>query len=81
MNFHELASAIAIPAPVRDEIDQLLEAKARASELGLAPRNVVIEGFVQAQLDWAGTAILSTPKNDLRAEAETLFREIVRSAA
>jgi hypothetical protein len=50
------------PDEVRTALDALLIAKAQASELGEGPRQPVLDGFIEAQLQWARDSGALTPR-------------------
>jgi predicted nucleotidyltransferase len=82
MNLAELMAGLDLPPGFADEIAVLLERKARTSEIGAGPRIPVLDRFIHDQLAWSETVPPDVTRisADLRAEANTLFRKIVRGA-
>jgi predicted nucleotidyltransferase len=81
MNMAELMPQLPLPDGFTDEIGRLLQLKAQASEVGEGPRIPVLDAFIGEQCAWAETVSMAShaPGRELVAEAEALFREIVRA--
>jgi len=81
MNFQKLMAGLDLPADLIVEIDDLLVRKSRAKEVGEEARLAGIDAFITRELEWAEEAVrgLSGRGPDLRAEADDLFRAIVRA--
>lgn len=80
MNLQALMAGLDLPAGFGDQIDQLIERKAKASEVGLGARIPALDTFIADQRAWAETVPPhdAQPTDNLREEAEALFREIVK---
>lgn len=83
MNFQKLIAGLDLPADLIAEIDDLLVRKSRSKEVGEAARLVGIDAFINREFEWAEEAVrgLSGRGPDLRANADDLFRAIVRAHA
>jgi len=81
MNITDLMARLTLPSGFVDEIAALIRLKAQASEIGEGPRIAVLDHFIVDQFAWADNASLTSqaPGRELVAEADALFREIVRS--
>jgi predicted nucleotidyltransferase len=67
-------------APVRDEIDRLLEIKSRTGEVGEGPRLGPLDAFIEDQLQWArAEGRLRAPRLDsaFLEETDRIFRQAV----
>ena len=82
MNFQALMAGTDVPETLHARLLDLLEAKSRSKELGLAPRIPEIDGFVTEEFDWAEGTSSRMPRTQrqLDIEADDLFRKIVRGA-
>lgn len=82
MNFQELLAGIDVSDELTSALNELLIAKSRSKEVGLAPRVAVIDAFIEAEFDWAREAThgLRAERLELRPDADALFREIVGGA-
>ncbi|MBI1233258.1 MAG: nucleotidyltransferase domain-containing protein [Alphaproteobacteria bacterium] len=79
MNFQQLMAGVDVPEAVEHAVLELLEAKQKTKELGLAARVPVIDDFVTKEFGNAKTfepvRIRNRPR--LKAEADNLFRHFV----
>ena len=82
MNFQALMAGTDVPEALQARLLDLLEAKSRSKELGLAPRIPEIDEFVTQEFDWAEGNSSRMPRTQHQAdiEADELFRKIVRGA-
>lgn len=81
MNLQALCAGVELDAATEAEIAHLLDLKARSREMGAGPRIPVLDRLIATEFDWARRQPASRPDTDLRAEAEALFRGIVRGEA
>lgn len=81
MNLHALCAGVDLDAAAEAEIARLLVLKARSREIGTGPRIPVLDRLIAEEFDWARRQPSRRPGTDLRAEAEALFRAIVRGEA
>lgn len=81
MNFQKLIAGLDLPADLIVEIEDLLVRKSQSKEVGEAARLVGIDAFITREFEWAEEAVrgLSGRGPDLRAQADDLFRAIVRA--
>jgi len=82
MNFQELLAGIDLDDELIAALNVLLLAKSRSKEIGKAQRVEIIDAFIIEEFDWAREAVKSIKgnKSPLRAEADALFRTIIKSA-
>ncbi len=82
MNFHDLLAGIDLPADLIAGLNDLLERKSRAKELGEAPRITAIDDFIVDEFGWARKAVTKPRPSEAEhlEEADALFRSIVREA-
>lgn len=80
MNFQELMRGVDLPADLTSLIAELLEKKRVTKEMGEAPRIAQIDEFVLAEFERAKALAIDAPKpdNQLKPEADELFRSIVK---
>lgn len=83
MNFQDLMEGVDLDADLTEELRRLLIAKSETKELGFASRIPILDDFV---LDEYEKAKLAAPefrksREDLRPEADALFRDIVKGGA
>jgi uncharacterized protein len=78
MNFQALVEGVDLPPATVAKIAALLEAKAKTRELGLGRRIPEIDSLIEAEFAVARVLPPSPPGDDPGAEAEALFRAIVR---
>ncbi len=83
MNFFAVRDGIALPPALSDALDHLLVLKSVASESGDGKRIAVLDDFIAREMAWASEAVRTIPKigPDLRADADALFRSIVKAQA
>lgn len=82
MNFQALMAGTDVPQALQVRLLDLLAAKSRTKELGLAPRVPEIDEFVTGEFDWAASATseVSRASDKVDVQADDLFRDIVRGA-
>ncbi len=80
MNFQALLHGINPDEKLTDALQALLLAKSQSKEIGLASRVEVIDEFITSELEWARKTAKTAPKikQDLKLEADDLFRQIVK---
>ncbi|MCA8901498.1 MAG: nucleotidyltransferase domain-containing protein [Hyphomonas sp.] len=80
MNFQELVSRVDIDPGLQAEISDLLQAKARASEVGSGKRIAALDDLIEAELAWgeenSGQKHVTSAAE--RAMADELFRKLVK---
>lgn len=80
MSIDALLSAVAVPDAPRAEIGGLLAQKRDTPELGLRPRLAAIDAWALAELERLHPdrlALSDAPRQDMREEADRLFRRII----
>jgi len=79
MDFAALRSGADLPPALSAELDRLIVIKSVASESGDGARIALLDDFVLEELAWAARATQDIPRpgDDLRAEANAIFRAIV----
>ena len=81
IEFQVLLDATHPSGPVRDAIDVLLEVKRAGGELSRGPRNAVISGFIEGELErlerWAPERGEEAPGTEL---LDQCFRDVLRRA-
>ncbi|MEM9668663.1 MAG: nucleotidyltransferase domain-containing protein [Pseudomonadota bacterium] len=80
MNFQDLMAGVDLDADLTEELRRLLLAKSQTNELGFAPRIPILDAFVLDEYEKAKQAAPEFRKSreDLRPEADDLFRDIVK---
>lgn len=83
MNFQAMMAGSDLPANITAKLQVLLRAKAETKELGAASRIEVLDEFVSSEFDLARQRMigLRAERNELRADADTIFRSIVREVS
>ena len=83
MNFQDLIAGVDLDAKLTEELRRLLKAKAETKELGFAPRIPILDAFVLEEYEQAKLAAPQFRKSleDLRPEADALFRAIVKEVS
>ncbi len=81
MAIQAMSNGLGLDAATIAEIDRLLEIKAETRETGLGARLPLIDQLIQSELDQASTIPPCNRDPNLPAEAETLFRQIVKGSA
>lgn len=81
MNFQDLLVGIDLNSDLITDLTALLFAKSHSKEVGLAPRVASIDNFITSEFDWAREAVktIKPNRNDLKEQADDLFRNIVKS--
>lgn len=76
MEFERLVEGTDVPAPVREEIDKLLEKKRSAAELESGPKNAVLSEFIEAEFlrHKESGLVREKPQTDL-TPLNAIFRE------
>lgn len=80
MALPELLADDVLPVHLKAQVDELLELKTKASELGEGPRRPDLDAFIVAELSTAATAVGQGPRGPSPAlveDAEALFRAAV----
>ncbi len=85
MNFQDLLAGVNPPADLVSALQDLLDAKAKTKELGVAPREPVIDAFIRDEFECTKerladpglNAAMKDQREALRVEADAVFREIV----
>jgi len=82
MNFQELLAGIDLGTDLTEALNALLLAKSHSKEIGTAPRVSIIDDFIVSEFNWAREAVKSirADKENLRDEADALFRTLIHSA-
>lgn len=82
MRLQDLMAGVDLPAGFADEMTGLLARKAQTSEVGEGPRIPVLDFYIETQMTWAQSVPVgeARPTPELRAEADDLFRQIVKGA-
>lgn len=82
MNFQVLMKGANLKPEVELKIDTLLARKSKAKEIGLSPRWPVLDTFIKEQLAWANNHAknFKSEKDNKLPDADSLFREIIKSA-
>ena len=80
MALPELRASLDLPTSVSAFLDELLARKAQTRELGSGPRITQLDDLVAAELDIARDTVaeLDAPSKQLTADANTLFRSLVK---
>ncbi|BCK75427.1 predicted nucleotidyltransferase [Acetobacter aceti NRIC 0242] len=78
MNFQELCAGVGLNAQEKTEIGRLLALKMKLGENALGPSVLVLDTLIETEFEWAREQASVPPAAGLHAEAETLFRTIVR---
>lgn len=80
MSFQELMAGVDLPDTLTTALRTLLQAKAETKELGTASRIAALDAFILEEFDHAREQVgsLRAGREELREEADALFREIVR---
>ncbi len=83
MNFQELLAGLDLSEPLLFEFESMLERKKATRELGEAPRVKVIDDFITDQFEWARAERhkIATKPQKLKAEADEIFRSIVKETS
>lgn len=81
MNFQELMAGVDLPDTLQDKLAELLLAKAKSKELGVAERIPLLDEFITDELRLASALAKGpfAPRPTLYGEADALFREIVKA--
>jgi uncharacterized protein len=81
MSLPDMMAALPVTDDFRRAIEQLLAAKAQTSEVGDGPRVAALDALIDDQMRWVEQQARphAAPAVSLRAEAETLFRAIIKS--
>jgi hypothetical protein len=80
MAIDALLAAVAMPGAPRAEVDGLLAQKRDTPELGLHPRLAAIDAWALAELERLNPdrlALSDQPRQDMREDADRLFRRII----
>ncbi|AQS84092.1 MAG: nucleotidyltransferase domain-containing protein [Acetobacter aceti] len=80
MNFQKLCAGGGLTVGEKREIVRLLALKMKAEENALGPSVLILDSLIEAEFEWARKQASVLPAADLQAEAEMLFRAIVRGA-
>jgi predicted nucleotidyltransferase len=82
MNLQDLVAGINLPSGLVTELEKLLIQKSRSKEVGEAPRIPAIDDFITSEFTWAREAVneLRSDRQDMKVEADALFRAIVKDA-
>ena len=78
IEFGKLADRVLTDADLRSEIDALLEAKRGGAELDRGPRNPLISGFLERELNRLGNGTQDPPKTRDPATLDRLFVEVLK---
>lgn len=81
MNLQELVGGLDIEDETVTEIARLLHLKSQAREIGEGERIAAIDALILSELEWAQLAEKSVGGADLTAEADRLFRDIIKGAS
>lgn len=81
MNFQELANGTDLSVALQTDIRNLLEAKSRASELGVGDRIASIDSLIEDERAWGQAKFVKkpSPSADTKTRTDALFRKIVRN--
>ncbi len=82
MNLQDLVAGTNLPSGLVTELEKLLIQKSRSKEVGEAPRIPAIDDFITSEFTWAREAVneLRSDRQDMKVEADALFRAIVKDA-
>jgi len=78
MNIQDLSVRLDLDADAIKSILRLLELKGKASEAADGERIPLLDRLISDEFDWARTASIKAEKQQLREEADTVFRMIVK---
>lgn len=81
MNLQALVAGLPIASDLNAEIEDLLQRKAQAKEIGTGARVEAIDTYIADQIAWAQTVKKTAADPTLEADAEALFRTIVKGGA
>jgi uncharacterized protein len=82
MSLPELMAGLALSPAFRGEVERLLELKARSSEVGTGARVADLDAYIGKEFAWARAAPVEVQTDpSVRAEAEALFKSIVKGSA
>lgn len=80
MNLQDLVAELDLDQTTISRIADLLAAKARAKEIGTGARIAQIDALIQSEFAFANAAPPEADRDDHRAAADALFRQLVEGA-
>ncbi len=79
MNFQTLVRGTTVAEGLQAEINTLLDAKAKVSEIGVGERIDSLDALILEELKWAKQNVSKkpNPSHDIRRHADQLFRDLI----